>query len=149
MRLKRRNLDNRVKRMTLRANATGSAATVTAPLTQIRASAAIARQEPAPRPEGCRRQSCRRPVEHEVGVKKLGGFGFQLPTLDVSPEGCRVELVEMVDAGERVIVRLPALEPLGAQVAWVQGANAGLHFQRPLHSAVFDQLMDRFVTCAA
>ncbi len=88
-------------------------------------------------------------MEHEVGVKKLGGFGFQLPALDVSPEGCQVELVEMVDAGERVIVRLPALEPLGAQVAWVQGANAGLHFQRPLHSAVFDQLMDRFVTCAA
>jgi hypothetical protein len=88
-------------------------------------------------------------VEHEVGVKKRGGFGFQLATLDVSPEGCRVELVEMVDAGERVIVRLPALEPLGAQVAWVQGANAGLHFQRPLHSAVFDQLIDRFMTCAA
>ena len=88
-------------------------------------------------------------MEHEVGVKKLGGFGFQLPTLDVSAEGCRVELVEMVDAGERVIVRLPALEPLGAQVAWVQGANAGLRFQRPLHSAVFDQLMDRFVTCAS
>jgi hypothetical protein len=148
MRLKRRNLERRVKRMTLRANANASA-TVTAPLTHIRASAVIVRQEPVPRPEGCRRRSCRRHVEHEIGVKKLGGFGFQLPTLDVSPEGCRVELVEMVDAGERVIVRLPALEPLGAEVAWVQGANAGLHFQRALHSAVFDQLMDRFVTCAA
>jgi hypothetical protein len=149
MRLKRRNLHNRMKRMTLRANANGPAATLIARPTQIPASAVVARQEPAPRPEGCRRRSCRRPVEHEVGVKKRGGFGFQLATLDVSPEGCRVELVEMVDAGERVIVRLPALEPLGAQVAWVQGANAGLHFQRPLHSAVFDQLIDRFMTCAA
>jgi hypothetical protein len=149
MRLKRGILERRMKRMTLRANANAPAAPAIVPLTHIRASAAIVRQEPAPRPEGCRRRSCRRPVEHEVGVKKLGGFGFQLPTLDVSPEGCRVELVEMVDAGERVIVRLPALEPLGAQVAWVQGANAGLHFQRRLHSAVFDQLMDRFVTCAA
>jgi hypothetical protein len=149
MRLKRRNLERRVKRMTLRANANAPAPTVIAPRIHIRASAVIVRQEPFPRPEGCRRRSCRRPVEHEIGVKKLGGFGFQLPTMDVSPEGCRVELVEMVDAGERVIVRLPALEPLGAQVAWVQGANAGLHFQRALHSAVFDQLMDRFVTCAA
>jgi PilZ domain-containing protein len=148
MRLKRRILEHRLERMTLRANANRPTATATAPPTQILPSAVIARQEPALRPEGCRRRSCRRPVEHEIGVKKLGGFGFQLPTLDVSAEGCRVELVEMVDAGERVIVRLPALEPLGAQVAWVQGANAGLHFQRALHSAVFDQLMDRFVTCA-
>jgi hypothetical protein len=149
MRLKRRILEHRMRRMTLRANANAPAAPVIASLTRIHAGAATARPEPAPRPEGCRRQSCRRPVKHEVGVKKLGGFGFQLPTLDVSPEGCRVELVEMVDAGERVIVRLPALEPLGAEVAWVQGANAGLHFQRPLHAAVFDQLMNRFVTCAS
>jgi hypothetical protein len=148
MRLKG-NLERRMRRMTLRANANAPAATVMAHRTRIRASAVILRQEPALRPDGCRRRSCRRPVEHEIGVKKLGGFGFQLATVDVSPEGCRVELVEMVDAGERVIVRLPALEPLGAQVAWVRGANAGLHFQRPLHSAVFDQLMDRFVTCAA
>jgi hypothetical protein len=55
----------------------------------------------------------------------------------------------MVDSGERIIVRLPALEPLGAEVAWVDGANAGLHFQRPLHPAVFDQLMHRFAACAA
>jgi hypothetical protein len=149
MRLKRRILEHRMKRMTQRANANAPAAATMALLTPIRASAGIARQQTAPRPEGCRRQSCRRPVDHEVGVKKLGGFGFQLPTLDLSAEGCRVELVEMVDAGERVIVRLPALEPLGAQVAWVQGANAGLHFQRPLHAAVFDQLVDRLVTCAS
>jgi hypothetical protein len=149
MRLKRRILEHRMKRMTVRANANTPSAIAIAPVTQICASAGSVRQEPAPRPEGCRRRSCRWTVDHEVGVKKLGGFGFQLPTLDVSPEGCRVELVEMVDAGERVIVRLPALEPLGAQVAWVQGANAGLHFQRALHSAVFDQLMDRFVICAA
>jgi hypothetical protein len=147
--MKRRILEHRVKRMTLRANANAPAAIAIAPLAHIRASAVMARPEPAPRPEGCRRQSCRRPVEHEVGVKKLGGFGFQLPTVDVSAGGCRVELVEMVDAGERVIVRLPTLEPLGAQVAWVQGANAGLHFQRPIHAAVFDQLLDRFVTSAS
>jgi len=141
--MKRRNLDNRVRRVTLRANAQVPAAA--ASVVRVRASAVMARQESAPRPEGCRRRTRRHPVKHEVGVKKLGGFGFQLPTRDMSPEGCRVELVEMVDAGERVIVRLPALEPLGAQVAWVQGANAGLHFQRPLHSAVFDQLIDRLV----
>jgi PilZ domain len=100
-------------------------------------------------PEGCRRRNSRRPIDHEVSVKKLGGFGFQLPTQDVSPDGCRVELVEMVDTGERVIVRLPSLEALAAEVAWVRGANAGLQFQRPLHPAVFDQLIDRLSACAS
>ena len=148
MRLKRRILEHRMKRMALRANADSPVAAVLAPVARMSVGAIIARQEPAA-PEGCRRRCYRLPVKHEVGVKKLGGFGFQLPTRDVSPDGCRVELVEMVDAGERVIVRLPSLEPLGAEVAWVKGANAGLYFQRPLHPAVFDQLIDRFVTCAS
>jgi hypothetical protein len=148
MRLKRPVLEHRMQRMTLRANADAPVAAVLAPVARMSASAIIARQEPGA-PEGCRRRSCRLPVEHEVGVKKLGGFGFQLPTRDVSPDGCQVELVEMVDTGERVIVRLPSLEPLGAEVAWVKGANAGLQFQRPLHPAVFDQLIDRFAACAS
>lgn len=149
MRLKRRLLEQRLRRLMLRANEQTSPAAVQLPVASKASRGAIARRELAQRPEGCRRRSCRIPVDQEVAVKKLGGFGFQLPARDVSPDGCRVELVEMVGAGERVIVRLPALEPLGAQVAWVQGANAGLHFQRALHPAVFDQLLDRLVTCAS
>lgn len=146
--MKQRILKNRMQRMTVRANAQTSTAASQAPVALMPAET-IARQEPEARPEGCRRRSARARVDHEVAVKKLGGFGFQLPARDVSPDGCRVELVEMVDAGERVIVRLPALEPLGAEVAWVQGANAGLQFQRTLHPAVFEQLMERFIACAA
>jgi hypothetical protein len=146
MRLKRPVLEHRMKRMTLRANA--DSPVVAAPVARISAGAIVARQAPAA-PEGCRRRNCRLPIEHEVGVKKLGGFGFQLPTRNVSAGGCSVELVEMVDTRERVIVRLPSLEPLGAEVAWVMGANAGLHFQRPLHPAVFDQLIDRLSASAS
>ncbi|HZC38156.1 MAG TPA: PilZ domain-containing protein [Sphingomicrobium sp.] len=149
MRVTKRILKQRVQRLTLRANANAPAAEVPTPVTRKRAGAVTARQEAMARPEGCRRQSCRVPIDNEVAVKKLGGFGFQLRACNASTGGCRVELIEMVDAGERVIVRLPALEPLGAEVAWVEGASAGLHFQRALHSAVFDQLMDRLAACAA
>ena len=148
MRLRQLRLQQRVRRMTLRANAQALAAAVQStarPMTRR----AQAVHQPVARPENCRRVSPRSAVEAEVAVKKLGGFGFQLQALDVSAGGCRVELIEMVNSGEPVIVRLPALEPLGAEVAWVQGANAGLRFQRPLHPAVFDQLMDRFTACAA
>jgi hypothetical protein len=96
-----------------------------------------------------RRKDRRLPLASEISVRKVGSFGFQLPALDVSAGGCRVELVEMVDVGEHVIVRLPALEPLGAEVGWVEGNQAGLRFQRPLHPAVFDQLIDRYAKCAA
>jgi hypothetical protein len=88
-------------------------------------------------------------VGAEISVRKAGCFNFQLPVLDISAHGCRVELLEAVDQGERMIVRLPALEPLGAQVAWVCGTHAGLRFDRPLHPAVFDQLLGRFGACAA
>ena len=148
MRLKRPILEHRMKRITLRANADAPVAAVLPPVARISSNATIARHEPAA-PKACRRRSCRRPVDHEVGVKKLGGLGFQLATRDVSPDGCRVELVEMVDIGERVIVRLPSIEPLGAEVAWVKGANAGLQFQRPLHPAVFEQLIDRVLASAS
>ena len=146
MRLRQPTLQRRVRRMTLRANAQSVQSTARR---TPRRHAATAPRQPDPRPENCRRESPRSSVEAEVAVKKLGGFGFQLQALNVSAGGCRVELIEMVNSGEPVIVRLPALEPLGAEVAWVQGANAGLRFQRPLHPAVFDQLMDRFTACAA
>jgi hypothetical protein len=148
MRLKQRALQQRVRRMTLRANAQAPAAALRSTAARLPRRDA-APHEPVPRPENCRRESPRSSVEAEVAVKKLGGFGFQLLALNVSAGGCRVELIEMVNSGEPVIVRLPALEPLGAEVVWVEGANAGLHFQRPLHPAVFDQLLGRFTACAA
>ena len=151
MRLTDPGLPRRVRRITVRANAQASIAQVQfsvgrAPRAR---SASAAKDSAATRPEDCRRQGSRIATDAEFAVKRLGGFGFQLQSRNVSAGGCRVELIEMVDRGERVIVRLPALEPLAAEVAWVDGANAGLHFQRPLHSAVFDQLIDRFATCAA
>lgn len=143
-------MNARVHRMKLRAHAEAPAAEGKLPVLRApRPRAAAARETAADRPKDCRRQSCRVATDTEVAVKRLGGFGFQLQALNVSAGGCRVELIEMVDCGERVIVRLPALEPLGAEVAWVDGANAGLHFQRSLHAAVFDQLVDRFAPCAA
>lgn len=131
------------------------------PLTQSQVQAHVRRLFPssvpaAPAPQlpnsgepDARRCSRRVAVTGQISVRKSGCLSFQLPTLDLSAEGCRVELVEAVDAGERVIVRLPALEPIGADVAWVHGIHAGVRFHRPLHPAVFDQLLGRFGACCA
>jgi hypothetical protein len=61
--------------------------------------------------------------------------------LDVSMDGCRVELVEAVSEDENVIARLPNLEPLAARISWVSGSEAGLQFRNALHPAVFEHLL--------
>lgn len=151
MHLKRRIAEGRLRRVRAR----------TIPqLTQAQVDAHVRRLFPQPAPAAApqssaepytdsQRRSRRVVVGAEISVRKAGCFNFQLPVLDVSAHGCRVELLEAVDQGERMIVRLPALEPLGAQVAWVCGTHAGLRFDRPLHPAVFDQLLGRFGACAA
>lgn len=151
MHLKRRIAEGRIRRVRARA---------VPPLTQTQVQAHVRRLFPAPAAPAApsssaepytdsQRRSRRVVLGAEVSVRKAGCFNFQLPVLDISAHGCRVELLEAVEQGERMIVRLPALEPLGAQVAWVCGTHAGLRFDRPLHPAVFDQLLGRLGTCAA
>lgn len=150
MRLKRRNFEHRVRRMRLRAGSERPPVRLETRPGPVFAADAITPRTAQPQTESDPRRTSRRlPLGCEISVRRAGGFSFQLPAFDVSIDGCQVELVEMVDVNERVIVRLPALEPLGAEVAWVEGNHAGLRFHRPLHPAVFDQLIDRFAQCAA
>ena len=44
---------------------------------------------------------------------------------------------------EIVWVKFEGLEALEAMVCWVDGFAAGLEFQRPVHPAVFDVLLQR------
>jgi hypothetical protein len=95
-----------------------------------------------------RRRSDRVFLATEMSVRKLGGFSFQVPVLDVSAQGCRIELVEAVDVNDHVVARFPDLEPLSAKVSWVDGIMAGLHFQKSIHPAVFEQLLSRLAKAA-
>ena len=148
MYLKRR-IEHRVRRMRFRAKGEAAAPHVKALVAGLEAArlssltpGKVSHRSPV-EDHDARRANRRLPVATEVSVRKAGGFSFQLRAFDVSAGGCRVELVEAVDPDERVIVRLPTLEPLAAEVEWVYGNVAGLRFERPLHPAVFDNLMDR------
>ena len=85
----------------------------------------------------------RRPLVAEVSMRRLGRANYRVTVLDASPEGCRIELVERPNAGEHVLVRFEGLEGLEAEVVWVEGFTAGLRFERAVHPAVFDLLMER------
>lgn len=76
-------------------------------------------------------------------MRRLGSFGFDIPVRDLSATGCKVELVESVAARDHVVARLPGLEPLGATVIWSDERCAGLQFNRPIHPAVLDMLLER------
>jgi hypothetical protein len=79
----------------------------------------------------------------EVSLRRLGKFTYRVRVFDVSPDGCKVELVERPRLDEHLIIRFEGLESLEAAVCWVDGMTAGLHFERSIHPAVFAMLVER------
>jgi hypothetical protein len=82
-------------------------------------------------------------LEADVSLRRVGKSGFRVAVTDVSPDGCKVELVERPSLGERVLVKFEGLEPLEADVCWVEGHTAGLMFAKAIHPAVFELLVER------
>ena len=76
-------------------------------------------------------------------MRRMGSFSFQVTLEDVSTGGCKVELVEFVEVNDHVIARFPGIEPFSAKVTWANSRFAGIDFDRPLHPAVFEQLLSR------
>jgi hypothetical protein len=97
-------------------------------------------EQPAkPRP----RQSERVSIDGEVTLRRLGRRNYQARIFDLSPDGCKAEMVERPSVGEHMLIRFGGLETLRAEVCWVEGPCAGLSFERAFHPAVFDMLLER------
>jgi hypothetical protein len=77
----------------------------------------------------------------EVGLRRAGVKPFRVHVFDVSASGCKIEFIELPTLGERVWVKFDRLEALGGSVRWVEGHIGGVEFERPLHDAVFNQLV--------
>jgi len=70
---------------------------------------------PPPR-EGERRSSGRFATGTQIHARRIPGVNFEIPLDNVSPGGCRLEMIEECQVGEDVIARFPELEPMGARV---------------------------------
>ena len=103
----------------------------------------LAEDAEQPRSTNERRSRMRVPGGGEVSVRRIGGFPFQCAVRNISATGLCVELIEACEAGEDVVVRLPALEAIGANTRWSDGHSVGLEFARSMHPAVFDALLVR------
>jgi hypothetical protein len=89
------------------------------------------------------RKSMRVGLAAEVSLRRTGQKNYRANVYDVSQHGCKVEFVERPALDEIVWVKFDGLEALEALVCWIDGFAVGLEFQRPLHPAVFETLLER------
>lgn len=89
------------------------------------------------------RSELRLGVEIEVLLSgsKVGRQKVELR--DISVSGCRIACVSNYPVGTTVIVTIPGLSPIGAQVRWSDIAFCGLKFNSPIHPLVADRIMAR------
>lgn len=79
----------------------------------------------------------------EVSMRRLGKIGYRVKVFDASPEGCKVEFVDRPELEERLMVKFDGIEAIEAEVCWIGGTTAGLRFERSIHPAVFELLLER------
>jgi hypothetical protein len=93
--------------------------------------------------EYCPRGADRTKLTAEVSLRRLGKLNYRVTVYDISPTGCKVELVDKPRLEEHVLIKFVGLESLEAEVCWIEGPCAGLRFEKPIHPAVFDLLLSR------
>jgi hypothetical protein len=89
------------------------------------------------------RKSERHSLSADARLRRLGGANYMVRVSDLSPHGCKVELIDRPREGERMFVKFDGLEALEAEVCWVDGPWGGLRFETPIHPAVLDLMVDR------
>ena len=89
------------------------------------------------------RQSVRVRLHAEVRLRRAVDRPHEVKLRDLSTHGCSVDLVNRVQAGDRLWVKLPGLESIEGFVCWAEEFHAGIVFLTPLHPAVFDMLQQK------
>lgn len=87
------------------------------------------------------RRSERVSLVAEVSLRRAGQNTYRVRVFDASLHGCRVEFVERPQLDEQLWVKFDGLQPLEAEVCWIEGFAAGVNFCQPIHPAVFDRLI--------
>jgi hypothetical protein len=82
-------------------------------------------------------------ISSEVKVRRIGQLNFNVRMFDLSPVGCKIEVIERPRVGERLMLKFEGLEVIQGEVMWIEGFIVGLQFERAFHPAVFDLLVTR------
>lgn len=102
----------------------------------------FASEEPRARSETSRTTD-RLDISTEIRLRRIGQPNFSVRMFDLSPDGCKIEVIERPRVGERMMLKFDGLETIQAEVMWIDGFIVGLKFERAFHPAVFDLLVAR------
>lgn len=83
------------------------------------------------------------PLEAEIELRRTRAGRYNVTIRDCSPSGCAINLIDRVQLDEVIWIKFPGLESLEAYVCWTEGFVAGVEFLKPLHPAVFANLVER------
>ena len=86
------------------------------------------------------RKAERIPLIADIDFRRTGEHRWRVNVLDISREGCRLELPVRVKIDDMIWVTFPGLEAIQGKVCWVKEWVAGIEFTRPLYPAVFDMI---------
>lgn len=78
-------------------------------------------------------------IESVLGSSMLGKRKVEL--LDISNLGCRVSCSLDVPPGTYIVLTIPGLAPIGAQVRWSRQGGLGLRFGTPLHPLILERIV--------
>ena len=102
----------------------------------------FASDEPLPKSE-TPRTTDRVNLSTEVKCRRIGQPNFSVRMFDLSPDGCKIEVIERPRIGEQLMLKFEGLEVIQAEVMWIEDFIVGLRFERAFHPAVFDLLLAR------
>lgn len=78
----------------------------------------------------------------QATMQRYGRPKYTVWISDLSAEGCKAEYADRPNIDDRVHLKFQGLETIEGAVRWVEGNHAGVIFDRPIHPAVFQALVD-------
>ena len=84
----------------------------------------------------------RRAVQIGVRVRRPGETWFSSKIADLSVSGFRLQSFMKLTAGSELWIMLPGFEGRRARVLWTRAHEAGCAFERPLHPAILDHIVE-------
>lgn len=91
------------------------------------------------RPE---RRAKRAKAEVDAGLRQRGAGAVTVKIIDLSTSGFRASTHLELMPGTEVWLKLPGLESLASRVVWMDGYLMGCKFERPLHPAVLQTILN-------
>jgi hypothetical protein len=97
-------------------------------------------QNPRDEANAERRAAARIMVQLPAAAREPGQEKVDVQIIDLSPQGCRIEMVCTAFNEQWVLLMIHGLRPQYSRIVWQEPGFAGLEFTSPLDQSTFDNL---------